>query len=124
MHPSVNVLGTPLRGCGQRPLTGWFRDGCCNTNDADLGSHTVCCRVTTEFLEFLRGAGNDLMTPAPEHGFPGLKDGDQWCVCAKSWALAHEKGLACPVVLESTHKKALESVALDQLLELAIAANA
>ena len=121
MDPSLNVLGTPLVPCSHDPKTGWFRDGCCNTDDRDVGSHTVCCRVTTDFLRFLRGKGNDLMTPAPQFGFPGLKDGDQWCVCAGSWEQAYEAGKAAPVVLESTHQRALESTTLDHLLEHAIA---
>ncbi len=124
MEPSFNVLGTPLRPCSLAPMTGWFRDGCCNTDARDVGSHTVCARVTQDFLAFLRAKGNDLVTPAPQHGFPGLKDGDQWCVCAASWREAFEAGKACPVVLESTHAKALEVVALDALLTHAIAAEA
>jgi len=123
-EPAINVLGAPIRPCSLEPRTGWFRDGCCNTDANDHGSHTVCCRVTSEFLRFLRAQGNDLMTPAPQHGFPGLRDGDQWCVCAASWKQAHEEGVACPVVLESTHKKALEIVTLDALLEHAIATEA
>jgi uncharacterized protein (DUF2237 family) len=121
MDPSVNVLGTPLRACGHAPKTGWFRDGCCNTDERDHGSHTVCCRVTDELLEFLRERGNDLITPVPQHRFPGLAHGDQWCVCAASWAEAYAAGKACPVVLESTHQRALDVVSLDQLLEHAIA---
>ena len=124
MEPSFNVLGTPLQPCSLSPRTGWFRDGCCNTDASDTGSHTICCRVTTEFLEFLRAKGNDLITPAPQHQFPGLKDGDQWCVCAASWKQAHAESKACPVVLESTHRSALDVVELDLLLELAIAAEA
>ncbi|MEM9194938.1 MAG: DUF2237 domain-containing protein [Myxococcota bacterium] len=124
MDPSLNVLGAPIQPCSLNPKTGWYRDGCCNTDDSDVGSHTVCARVTTEFLEFLREKGNDLMTPAPQHRFPGLKDGDQWCVCAASWREAYEAGKACPVVLESTHQRALQRVELNQLLELAIAAKA
>jgi len=123
-EPSFNVLGTPIRPCSLEPRTGWFRDGCCNTDARDHGSHTVCCRVTTDFLHFLRANGNDLMTPAPQHGFPGLRDGDQWCVCAASWKQAYEESKACPVVLESTHKKALDIVSLEELLELAIASEA
>lgn len=121
MEPSLNVLGTPLRPCSHEPKTGWFRDGCCNTDARDVGSHTVCAQVTTGFLQFLRAKGNDLITPAQAMGFPGLKDGDRWCVCAGSWRQAYEQGQACPVVLESTHRKALEVVDLDALLELAIA---
>ena len=124
MEPSVNVLGTPLMSCSHDPKTGWFRDGCCNTDARDRGSHTVCAKVTQAFLEFLRAKGNDLITPHPEFGFPGLKEGDQWCVCAASWGQAHELGKACPVVLESTHKSALEVVSIEALMTHAIAAEA
>ncbi|MCB9596794.1 MAG: DUF2237 domain-containing protein [Sandaracinaceae bacterium] len=123
-EPSYNVLGTPIRPCSLQPKTGWFRDGCCNTDARDHGSHTICCRVTDDFLQFLRSQGNDLITPAPQHGFPGLRAGDQWCVCAGSWKQAYDEGRACPVVLESTHKKALEIASLDELLEHAIASEA
>ncbi|MFT7623769.1 MAG: hypothetical protein ACI9WU_002952 [Myxococcota bacterium] len=124
MDPSLNVLGGPLMACNHDPKTGWFRDGCCNTDDRDRGSHTVCCRVTQPFLEFLRAAGNDLMTPALQHGFPGLKPGDQWCVCAASWRTAFDQGSACPVVLEATHQNALALADLDMLLAHAIAQEA
>ena len=124
MKPPVNVIGTPLLACSHDPTTGWYRDGCCNTDESDRGSHTVCARVTSEFLTYLREQGNDLVTPAPEHGFPGLKDGDQWCVCAGSWKRAWEAGVACPVFLEGTHLDALEHVPLEALLECAIAARA
>ena len=121
MYPSVNVVGTPLESCSHDPLTGWFRDGCCNTDARDRGSHTVCSKVTTEFLEFLKERGNDLMTPRPEYGFEGLKAGDLWCVCAASWLQAYKAGLACPVKLESTHASALDIISLDALFEAAIA---
>ena len=124
MLPSVNVLGTPLKACSHEPLTGWYRDGCCNTDERDLGSHTVCARVTQEFLEFLKLQGNDLITPHPEFNFPGLKEGDQWCVCAGSWRLAFQQGLACPVHLESTHASALHAVPLEMLMAHAIATEA
>lgn len=124
MLPSLNVLGGPLVACSHEPKTGWFRDGCCNTDQRDRGSHTVCCRVTTDFLGFLKEKGNDLTTPAPQHGFPGLKDGDQWCVCISSWAEAFAQGVACPVFLEGTHERALAVVELDMLLAHAIAAEA
>lgn len=124
MEPPLNVLGTPLASCSHDPVTGWFRDGCCNTDANDHGSHTVCAQVTGAFLEFLQEAGNDLITPAFQHGFPGLKGGDQWCVCAASWRQAYRAGIACPVHLESTHMKALEIVPLEELMELAIAPEA
>lgn len=121
MDTPFNVLGGPLKSCSHQPLTGWFRDGCCNTDPRDRGSHTVCCRVTKPFLEFLREGGNDLITPAMQYGFPGLRSGDQWCVCAQSWRDAFDKGLACPVYMEGTHQKALDVVELDMLLAHAIA---
>jgi uncharacterized protein (DUF2237 family) len=110
-----NVLGGELQPCSVDPLTGFFRDGACNTGPQDRGSHTVCARVTQEFLEYLRSQGNDLITPAPQYNFPGLQDGDQWCVCAASWRQAAEAGLACPVVLEATHEAALTIVDLADL---------
>ena len=124
MEKPVNVLGTPLKSCSHNPLTGWFRDGCCNTDANDRGSHTVCAQVTDEFLAFLQQAGNDLVTPAMQHGFPGLKAGDQWCVCAGSWYQAYRQGVACPVHLESTHQLALQRVPLEALMENAIAEEA
>ncbi|MEE2786474.1 MAG: DUF2237 domain-containing protein [Myxococcota bacterium] len=124
MKASLNVLGQPLHTCSTDPLTGWYRDGCCNTDKGDRGSHTICAQVTDDFLEYLRNQGNDLMTPRPEFDFPGLKAGDQWCVCAASWRRAHEAGVGCPVKLESTHASALEIVSLKALMELAISAEA
>lgn len=113
--PARNVLGTELVPCSMDPLTGFFRDGCCNTGPGDRGRHLVCARMTHEFLEFSRSSGNDLVTPHPEFGFPGLKAGDRWCLCAMRWKEAYEAGVAPPVVLESTHQSALEFVTLDQL---------
>lgn len=113
--PARNVLGTELVPCSMDPLTGFFRDGCCNTGPGDRGRHLVCARMTYEFLEFSRSRGNDLVTPHPEFGFPGLKAGDRWCLCAMRWKEAYEAGVAPPVVLESTHQSALEFVTLDQL---------
>lgn len=110
-----NVLGEELVPCSYDPLTGYFRDGCCNTDESDLGSHLVCVRVTRDFLDFSRGRGNDLSTPRPEHRFAGLQPGDRWCLCANRWREALEAGFAPPVVLESTHAKALEFVTLAQL---------
>ena len=115
MHPSINVLGGPLAECSTKPLTGWFRDGCCNTDNSDLGRHVVCCIVTDVFLQFARSKGNDLMTPAPQFGFPGLEAGDRWCVCAETWVAAFEEGAACPVDLEATHESALQIITLEQL---------
>lgn len=124
MFPSRNVLGLPLVPCSNEPRTGWFRDGCCNTDERDRGLHTVCARVTQEFLEYLASRGNDLMTPHPEFGFPGLKPGDQWCVVALSWLDAFMAGKACGVVLASTHEATLQVVPLDALLAHAIADEA
>ena len=124
MEPPINVLGGPLQACSHSPRTGWFRDGCCNTDRNDRGSHTVCAHVTTEFLEYIAELGNDLMTPQLQHGFPGLKDGDQWCVCASSWRQAFLAGKACPVVLESTHATALRHVPIEELMVHAIATEA
>ncbi len=112
---ALNVLGTELVPCSYDPLTGYFRDGCCNTDASDLGSHLVCVRVTREFLGFSAERGNDLSTPRPAYRFAGLRPGDRWCLCANRWREALEAGFAPPVVLESTHSKALEFVTLAQL---------
>ena len=103
-----NVLGGELETCSIAPLTGWLRDGCCNTGTGDLGVHTVCAVMTAEFLEFSRSEGNDLSTPRPEFGFEGLEPGDRWCLCASRWTDALEAGVAPPVVLEATHVATLE----------------
>ncbi len=115
-----NVLGGELEPCGSEPLTGWYRDGSCRTDDADLGSHTVCAVVTAEFLDHQRSIGNDLTTPAPQFRFPGLVPGDAWCVTARNWLRAHRDGAAAPVVLAATHERALEIVPLDALREHAV----
>ena len=115
-----NVLGTALVTCSDRPKTGFFRDGCCNTADDDLGAHTVCAEMTAEFLAFSKEAGNDLSTPHPELGFPGLKPGDRWCLCAARWVEALEEGKAPRVVLEATHARTLEFVPLAMLQRYAI----
>jgi uncharacterized protein len=114
-HSAKNVLGTSLVPCSYDPLTGFYRDGCCNTDEHDHGTHVVCARVTQEFLIFSLERGNDLMTPRPEHRFAGLQAGDRWCLCASRWKEAYEAGVAPPVVLECTHSKALEFVTLEQL---------
>ena len=111
-----NVLGSELILCSHDPLTGYFRDGCCNTDASDRGSHVVCAVVTDEFLEYSKSRGNDLSTPRPEYRFPGLKDGDRWCLCAMRWREALSEGIAPDVVLECTHEKALDFVSLDHLL--------
>ena len=110
-----NVLGAELVACSFDPLTGYFRDGCCNTDASDLGSHLICVRVTREFLAFSRARGNDLSTPMPQHRFTGLQPGDRWCLCALRWREALEEGYAPPVVLEATHANALQFVTLAQL---------
>jgi uncharacterized protein len=110
-----NVLGGPLQPCSFDPLTGWFRDGCCNTDEQDRGSHLICVKVTVGFLNFQRERGNDLITPRPEMRFAGLQPGDRWCVCASRWREAYEAGWAPPVVLECTHERALEFVPLEWL---------
>ena len=110
-----NVLGTELVACSFDPLTGYFRDGCCNTDASDLGSHLICVRVTREFLAFSRARGNDLSTPMPQHRFTGLQPGDRWCLCALRWREALHEGYAPPVVLEATHANALQFVTLPQL---------
>lgn len=115
-----NVLGTELVDCSRDPLTGVFRDGCCNTGGGDQGVHVVCARVTAEFLEFSRSEGNDLTTPMPQYGFDGLEPGDQWCLCASRWKDAHEADAAPEVVLEATHAAMLEWVTLDELRACAV----
>ena len=123
MDRSVNVLGEPLEGCSEEPKTGFFRDGCCNTSDEDVGSHTVCVEVTEAFLEFSRFRGNDLSTPVPEFGFPGLKSGDRWCLCASRWLEAQQNGMAPRVMLRGTHVRALDVVPLELLKEYAADLN-
>lgn len=118
--PALNVLGGPLQSCSFDPKTGWFRDGCCRTDPTDGGSHTVCAKVTAEFLEYSAAAGNDLSTPRPEFGFPGLRPGDQWCLCAPRWAQAHAAGRAPRVVLAATEQSALKYCRLEDLLVHAI----
>ena len=105
-----NVLGKELVPCSLNPLTGFFRDGCCNTSDDDFGNHTVCVRVTKEFLTFSTSKGNDLVTPRPEFNFPGLVAGDKWCICAGRWKEAADAGVGPPVLLDSTDEKALEII--------------
>jgi len=111
----LNVLGTPLVPCSYDPLTGFFRDGCCNTDAQDQGSHVVCAKVTQAFLDFSLKQGNDLVTPRPQYRFAGLKPGDRWCLCALRWKQAYEGGVAPKVILESTHARALDYVTLEQL---------
>jgi uncharacterized protein (DUF2237 family) len=110
-----NVLGTNLEICNLKPITGFTRNGCCETGPQDIGQHTVCAEVTQEFLQFSKMQGNDLMTPRPEFEFKGLKAGDRWCLCASRWLEALEEGVAPPVILEATHEKALDVINLAEL---------
>jgi len=116
----LNVLGEELQECGTDPLTGFFRDGCCSTGPQDAGSHTICAVVTAEFLEHQRSIGNDLSTPNPAYGFPGLNPGDRWCVTAPNWARAHNDRAAAPVVLASTNRAVLQLVPLEVLRQYAV----
>jgi uncharacterized protein (DUF2237 family) len=115
-----NVLGGALAPCSTSPRTGFYRDGCCNTGPEDLGLHVVCTQVTAEFLAFARTRGNDLITPVPEFGFPGLVPGDRWCVCAATWRQAYDAGVAPPVILAATNEETLAVVALSALKEHAL----
>lgn len=114
-----NVFGNPLKPCSTQPLTGYYRDGSCNTGSHDLGTHTVCAVMTEEFLRFSFDRGNDLITPIPQYMFPGLGPGDYWCLCALRWKEAFEAGAAPPVILEATNEKTLELIAFDDLLKFA-----
>ena len=120
LTPSTNVVGGDLQSCSLSPRTGFFRNGCCDTGPDDHGSHTVCTQVTSDFLVFSKLCGNDLSTPRPEFGFSGLKSGDRWCLCAARWREAYEAGVAPPVVLASTHIRALEDVPVQWLKEFAL----
>ena len=115
-----NVLGGDLELCSSNPLTGWYRDGCCNTDENDNGLHTVCAKVNNEFLEWCKSSGNDLVTPHPEFGFPGLKDGDNWCVCATWFVRAVEAGKECKIYLKKTNEKTLKIIPLEILKKHAI----
>jgi uncharacterized protein (DUF2237 family) len=119
-----NLIGTELAVCSMAPLTGFYRDGCCHTGGDDTGVHVVCAEVTAEFLAFSMRAGNDLSTPRPEYGFPGLVPGDRWCLCASRWQDAYDAGFAPPVVLAATHARALDWCDRDALFEMALDAPA
>lgn len=123
MDDSVNVFDEPLETCGDEPTTGFFRDGCCNTDDQDMGSHTICVQMTAEFLEFSKSRGNDLSTPMPDFGFPGLRSGDNWCLCAARWLEAYQHQKAPRVWLRRTHMRALEIVPLHLLRDFALDLN-
>tara|TARA_B100001778_G_scaffold167915_1_gene138054 strand:- start:78 stop:440 length:363 start_codon:yes stop_codon:yes gene_type:complete len=120
MSMQKNALGQDIGECSCKPMTGWYRDGSCKTDEMDRGSHTVCGIVTEEFLEFALSKGNDLITPAPQYNFPGLKPGDSWCICARTWLDALNHGKACPVDLEATNIKALEIIPLELLEDRAV----
>jgi uncharacterized protein (DUF2237 family) len=120
MTQARNVLGGQLELCCSSPMTGYYRDGFCNTGGQDFGLHVVCAQLTAEFLEFTKSRGNDLSTPVPEFNFPGLKPGDRWCLCATRWQEAFDAGVAPPVVLPATHPRALEVVSLDDLKKYAL----
>ena len=117
---ALNVLGASLVPCSYDPLTGYFRDGCCNTREDDTGSHVICARMTDDFLRFSLSRGNDLITPQPQWRFAGLRAGDRWCLCALRWKEAYEAGVAPPVILESTHQQALDYVSLEALQQNAL----
>lgn len=117
---STNVRGEPLAPCGLDPVTGFFRDGCCNTGHEDGGMHTVCAQVTRAFLEFSKACGNDLTQPFPEAGFPGLRPGDRWCLCASRWVEAYRAGVAPPVDLDATHEETLAVIGFATLREYAV----
>ena len=123
MPTAKNVLGTPLETCGTEPVTGFYRDGCCNTGAEDLGLHLVCTVVTAAFLAHQKSIGNDLTTPNPYFGFPGLKPGDRWCLCVTRWKESLDAGVAAPVVLEATHLSSLEFVDLDDFQQYAAKAD-
>lgn len=115
-----NVLGTDMQPCSTDPMTGFYRDGCCNTGPQDHGLHLVCCVMTEEFLEFSKNRGNDLSTPNPMFAFPGLKPGDRWCLCALRWKEAYEAGMAPQVVLAATHMSTIEFATLEELQHYAV----
>ena len=120
LYESLNVFGEPLQLCGDNPVTGFFRDGHCNSSDDDVGSHTVCIQATSEFLEYSRFRGNDLSTPMPQHGFDGIKPGDTWCLCAARWLEAYHFERAPQVYLQRTHIKALDIIPFDILKQYAL----
>ncbi|MEM1192087.1 MAG: DUF2237 domain-containing protein [Pseudomonadota bacterium] len=120
---ACNVLGRPLAVCSLAPLTGWYRDGCCNTDGHDRGMHLVCAEMTEEFLAHQQRVGNDLVTPRPEYGFAGLTPGDKWCVCLTRWKQALDDGAAPPIYLNATHEEALTVVPLETLKRYALDAD-
>lgn len=121
MNRVKNVLGGELKDCSRQPLTGFYRDGCCNTGADDMGMHTVCAQMTAEFLQFSQEMGNDLITPMPMFNFPGLNPGDKWCICVSRWVEAFNAGMAPPIDLEASHISVLEFVSLEDLKNHALA---
>ncbi len=122
MAKARNVLNGPLQPCGTDPMTGFYRNGCCDTGAGDVGIHVLCAEMTAEFLAFSVAHGNDLVTPVPHFGFPGLRPGDRWCLCVERWKEAYEAGVAPPVILEATHISALEFVSIEELQEHSVKA--
>ncbi len=120
MENAKNVLGEKLEACCTSPMTGFYRNGSCETGPADIGTHVLCAEVTKDFLEFTRSRGNDLMSPSPHGGFPGLKPGDRWCLCVSRWKEALDAGLAPPVILPATHEATLKYVSLEDLKKHAV----
>lgn len=116
MIESKNIFGEPLVACGTDPMTGYYRDGCCNTGMTDRGTHTVCAIMTDEFLAYTKSKGNDLSTPVPQYQFPGLRAGDQWCLCVLRWKEALDAGMAPPILPEATHEKSLQIVSMEDLI--------
>lgn len=114
-----NIFGEPLEICSASPMTGYYRNGCCESGEEDVGSHTVCTVLSMEFLMFSKARGNDLMTPIPQLGFPGLKEGDRWCICLARWLEAKEQGVAPEVILEATNEKILEHISLEAIIAYA-----
>jgi hypothetical protein len=121
--PQLNVFGEELSPCSYEPLTGFYRTGCCETGPEDFGNHTVCAQMTAEFLEFSLSKGNDLVTPVPQYGFPGLKPGDRWCLCVSRWLEAYQAGKAPWIYLKATHQSVLESVSMEVLMLFAVEAR-
>lgn len=120
MSDAKNIFGHPLKPCCKNPMTGFYRTGCCETGPEDLGAHVVCIQVTDDFLEFSKARGNDLSTPMPQFEFPGLKEGDRWCLCALRWKEAYDAGVAPPIILSATHEEALKYIPMEELRQFGL----
>jgi uncharacterized protein len=120
MSDEKNIFGRPLKPCCKNPVTGFYRTGCCETGPEDLGAHVVCIQVTDDFLEFSKARGNDLSTPMPQFDFPGLKEGDRWCLCALRWKEAYDAGVAPPIILSATHEEALKYIPMEELRQFGL----